>query len=140
MNARSLPPKSVSCAGGHGMRVWFEGGWDAGLVRVLEWDRELLRGTDPVLAARAARGVVVQATSVAAAGPVEFQGIPADAFGVLVLDGLLMRRVEMVGRASGELLGAGDLLRPWQDDGPSSTMPAETYWRALRPTRLALLD
>src|SRR4051812_2493333 len=100
----SLSRCGARCAGGQRMWVRFEAGWDAGLVRVLEWDRELLLGADPALAARAARGVVVAATSVPAAGPVEFHGIPTDAFGVLVLEGMLIRRVEMVGRASGELL------------------------------------
>ena len=40
---------------------------------------------------------------------------PATTYGLLVLDGLLGRRIR-VGRAVGtELLGAGDILRPWDE-------------------------
>jgi CRP-like cAMP-binding protein len=48
--------------------------------------------------------------------------------------------VRLAGRGSSELLGAGDVVRPWQDDGSLASMPAETAWRALQPTRVAVLD
>jgi CRP/FNR family transcriptional regulator, cyclic AMP receptor protein len=59
--------------------------------------------------------------------------------GLLILDGLLARRVGVAGRFGAELLGDGDLLRPWHDDG-STTLAHTGKWRALRPTRLAVLD
>jgi CRP-like cAMP-binding protein len=37
-------------------------------------------------------------------------------YGLLVLEGLLLRRVGIEGRYGAELLGPGDLLRPWQRD------------------------
>jgi CRP/FNR family transcriptional regulator, cyclic AMP receptor protein len=62
-------------------------------------------------------------------------------YGLLALGGLLVRRVGVEGRYSAELLGPGDLLRPWQHDGEgSSTMPFETTWRITVPARLAVLD
>jgi CRP/FNR family cyclic AMP-dependent transcriptional regulator len=60
--------------------------------------------------------------------------------GLLVLDGLIVRRVGVVGRFGAELLGDGDLLRPWQREDPGTTLPRAGRWRALRPCRLAVLD
>jgi CRP/FNR family cyclic AMP-dependent transcriptional regulator len=61
-------------------------------------------------------------------------------YGLLVLDGLLLRRVAIEGRHAAELLGPGDLLRPWQHDGSESTLDLEWTWRVVRPTRAAILD
>jgi hypothetical protein len=60
--------------------------------------------------------------------------------GILVLDGLLIRRVGIDGRFGAELLGEGDLLRPWQWETDSPTLPVEMAWSILAPARLALLD
>jgi CRP/FNR family transcriptional regulator, cyclic AMP receptor protein len=61
-------------------------------------------------------------------------------FGLLVLDGVLIRRVGVDGRFGAELLAQGDLLRPWQHDGEDDVMPFETAWRVVAPVRLAVLD
>jgi hypothetical protein len=60
--------------------------------------------------------------------------------GILVLGGLLIRRVGIDGRFGAELLGEGDLLRPWQWESDSPTLPLETGWTIVEPARLALLD
>jgi CRP-like cAMP-binding protein len=44
------------------------------------------------------------------------------------------------GRFGAELLGEGDLLRPWQWESDSPTLPLETGWTIVEPARLALLD
>ena len=62
-----------------------------------------------------------------------------DGYGLLVLDGVLVRRVGYAGRFGAELLADGDLLRPWEFDGVD-TLGFETGWRVLVPTRLAVLD
>jgi CRP/FNR family transcriptional regulator, cyclic AMP receptor protein len=59
-------------------------------------------------------------------------------YGLLVLEGLLLRRVGIEGRYGAELLGPGDLLRPWQRD--VNVLEAEWSWRAIAPSRLAVLD
>ena len=61
-------------------------------------------------------------------------------FGLLVLAGLLIRRVGRDGRFGAELLATGDILRPWEHDGEQTSVPFETAWRVLVPTRLAVLD
>jgi hypothetical protein len=60
--------------------------------------------------------------------------------GLLVLDGLLVRRVGVDGRYGAELLGEGDLLRPWQGQSARPALQRTTGWHVLRATRLAVLD
>jgi CRP-like cAMP-binding protein len=60
--------------------------------------------------------------------------------GLLLLEGLVVRRVGRTGRFGAELLGPGDLMRPWQHDGEDATLPFDTSFRVMEQTRLALLD
>ena len=60
--------------------------------------------------------------------------------GLLVLDGLLLRSVEIRDRSATELLADGDLLRPWQDDAEAGPLPVSVRWRVLQPTTVAVLD
>lgn len=60
--------------------------------------------------------------------------------GLLVLDGLLVRRVGLGQRFGAELLGEGDVLRPWQREDVATTVPRSGAWRVLEPCRLAVLD
>jgi hypothetical protein len=59
---------------------------------------------------------------------------------LLVLEGLLVRRVGIDGKSGAELLGEGDLLRPWQGQDAPASLPGMTGWKVLEPTRLAVLD
>lgn len=60
--------------------------------------------------------------------------------GLLVLEGLLIRRVHVGRRAACELFGPGDLIRPWDTDGEYDPLPITVDWIVLRPTRMAVLD
>ena len=60
--------------------------------------------------------------------------------GFLLLEGLLSRQVEVLGRHCVELLGPGDVLRPWQWDAEGSHVRAEVGWQVLEPSLLAILD
>jgi CRP/FNR family cyclic AMP-dependent transcriptional regulator len=60
--------------------------------------------------------------------------------GFLVVDGLLSREVDVLGRRCVELIGPGDVLRPWQWDEVGSHVRAEVGWQVLEPTKLAVLD
>jgi CRP/FNR family transcriptional regulator, cyclic AMP receptor protein len=66
-------------------------------------------------------------------------GRAREGFGLLVLGGVLVRRVGFGGRFGAELLADGDLLRPWEFDGDES-IGFETTWRVLANARLAVLD
>ena len=60
--------------------------------------------------------------------------------GFLVVDGLITREVEVLGRRCVELIGAGDVIRPWSWDDEGSHVQAEVGWIVLEPSRLAVLD
>jgi CRP/FNR family transcriptional regulator, cyclic AMP receptor protein len=60
--------------------------------------------------------------------------------GLLVLDGLLLRELELAGRSLVELRGPEDLLRPWDDAADVLSVNPHIGWTAREPTRLAWLD
>jgi CRP/FNR family cyclic AMP-dependent transcriptional regulator len=60
--------------------------------------------------------------------------------GLLILDGLLVRRVGAEGRYGAELLGPGDLLRPWEHDGEDATLPFDTTFQVIERLHVAVLD
>jgi DNA-binding transcriptional ArsR family regulator len=60
--------------------------------------------------------------------------------GLFVLDGLLLRRVEVGKRSACELFGPTDLIRPWDTDGEYDPLPISVRWLVLKRTRLAVLD
>lgn len=111
-------------------------------VRVLEEDPELAAGLDPTSVQLATRHAIA-AVEVVAPGPWE-PACPADggdgSLGLLVLDGLLMRDVTFAQAACTELLGRGDLLRPWDWERDVMTIKPSIAWTALQPVRLAVLD
>jgi len=57
-----------------------------------------------------------------------------------VLDGLLMRDVEVAQATCTELIGRGDVLRPWDWERDVLTIKPTISWTALQPVRLAVLD
>jgi CRP-like cAMP-binding protein len=63
-----------------------------------------------------------------------------DGFGLLLLSGFVVRRVGRGGRFGAELLGPGDLLRPWQTVGVIASRPFEPAFTAIAATEVALLD
>lgn len=65
----------------------------------------------------------------------------SDGFGLLLLEGLLARRVTLGRFDCTELLGQGDLLRPWSFTSAStSSVTSEVTWNVVEPVRLATLD
>ena len=112
-------------------------------IRLLEAQPDLGEGLSPEDEADARRHVVALLDSVDP-GPWE----PADRYaldpsflGLLVVDGMISRDVELGGRRCSELLGPGDLLRPWDyDEGGTASVPAESAWNVHEPSRLAVLD
>jgi CRP/FNR family transcriptional regulator, cyclic AMP receptor protein len=60
--------------------------------------------------------------------------------GFMIVDGLLSREVDVLGRRCVELIGPGDVMRPWSWDDEGSHVRAEVGWMVLEPTKLAVLD
>jgi CRP/FNR family transcriptional regulator, cyclic AMP receptor protein len=112
------------------------------VVAVLDRDADLARdiGSDQLAQARQASHASVLSLGT---GPwaAEAESEPArGGFGLLVLEGLLVRDVGVDGRYGAEVLGPSDLLRPWDYDGNDPLVPVTATWRVIAPVRLAVLD
>ncbi len=60
--------------------------------------------------------------------------------GLLILEGLIVRRVGVAGRFGAELLGDGDLMNPFHPHDMGTSVPRTGKWRVLRDSRMAVLD
>jgi len=60
--------------------------------------------------------------------------------GLLLLEGVLAREVVLGETVSTELLGPGDIVRPWQIHNGPELLQVTVRWNALAPVRLGLLD
>jgi CRP/FNR family cyclic AMP-dependent transcriptional regulator len=67
-------------------------------------------------------------------------GTSGDHVGLLILDGLLSRELVVADQVSAELLGPGDVIRPWQSGNRASLLPVEAVWSVLSPVTVAALD
>jgi CRP/FNR family cyclic AMP-dependent transcriptional regulator len=63
-----------------------------------------------------------------------------DHIGLLVLDGVVAREVIVADHVSTELLGPGDVVRPWQPASKTRLLPLEAVWSVMSPTWLGVLD
>jgi CRP/FNR family cyclic AMP-dependent transcriptional regulator len=112
------------------------------ICHVLSEDPDLAELIDPEQRGRAIEHCVARTARIprgrwATPGPPGLR----DGIGLLVLEGLLLRRVGIDGRFGAELLGVGDLLRPWPEGADDrAALAPTTRWRVLEPVRLALLD
>jgi CRP/FNR family cyclic AMP-dependent transcriptional regulator len=109
-------------------------------VRLFDYDPDLLAGIDPESAGTLRRHAVARRLDVVCGSWTP----PADdvtrgTLGLLVLEGLVCRSICVHGRHCPELLGAGDLLLPWEPDSPG-VGEGPGAWRVLQPMTLAVLD
>jgi hypothetical protein len=63
-----------------------------------------------------------------------------DCLGLLVLDGLLIHSVVVVHEPRSEIVGPGDVLRPWQQSAEVASVPFAAHWQVVHTARLAILD
>jgi CRP-like cAMP-binding protein len=113
----------------------------SGLVQVLREDPDLAEAItaesrDQAIEDCTARELRISTGTWAADGA----AFGPDGVGMLLLDGMLIRRVGVHGRYGAELLGDGDLLRPWQHEDHAGLMPLKVRWTVVESARLALLD
>ena len=60
--------------------------------------------------------------------------------GLLMVVGLMTRELVLADNVAAELLGPGDVVRPWQAAGPERLVPYTIRWTVLERTELAVLD
>lgn len=112
------------------------------VISILDADSDLADLLDESEAEQARRLAVTRVRSLSPGPWQAFNAFETDQHhqGFLIIDGLLSREVEVLGRRCVELLGPGDVLRPWTWDPGGLHVHAEVGWITLEPTRLAVLD
>jgi CRP/FNR family transcriptional regulator, cyclic AMP receptor protein len=111
-------------------------------VRLLEADPDLGALLNPPRRAEAERELVVR-THRLSVGPwdvARLTAASADHVGLLVLEGVLSRELVVADHVSAELLGPGDLVRPWQGGSRASLLPVDAVWSVLSSLTVAVLD
>jgi hypothetical protein len=113
----------------------------ATVVSLLDVDPELA-ALVPAPERGAARRRAVARTGDFPRGPWSYDRPMRDpgAFGLLVIDGLVGARSAAAGQAHLEVLGEGDLLRPWVSVEAEASVPAQIGWHAFEAGRVAVLD
>lgn len=100
---------------------------------------EIADVVDPAVVAQLRR-FFARSTMTFPAGPWDDEAVPAarGAFGLVVLDGLLVRECVIEDRRGTEVLGPGDVAAPWIDG--HSSLPIHAHWSVAQPTTVAVLD
>lgn len=112
------------------------------LIAVFDRDPDLLEGMDEATA-RHLRTRMAARRLWAERGPwhpaigIEEQ---TGHLGLLVIDGLLVRTLRLAGRECSEVVGPGDLIRPWDGDDFGGSVECASDWRVLEPAMMASLD
>jgi CRP/FNR family cyclic AMP-dependent transcriptional regulator len=110
-------------------------------VRLLDADPDLGAGLTPARRAEAAPVLVGVQQLPVGAWQVERMPAPSGAHhGLLVLDGVISREIIIADAVSVELLGPGDLIRPWPAAYRTRLLEVDVHWWVLSPTTLAVLD
>ena len=109
-------------------------------VSVLDHDRDLADVLSDAELSEARRLLLARSAGLprGAWRPRRDVGLGEGGLGVLVLEGLLTREVSLGGTIGAELVGPGDLLRPWErcEGAPASL---EVSWHVLDEAQVALL-
>jgi CRP/FNR family transcriptional regulator, cyclic AMP receptor protein len=107
-------------------------------VALLEADPDLGEGLDPVEFERARHALraPVEAVSRGRWSPSPHRR----ALGLLVVSGLVIRELRLgCSTRFAELLGPGDVLRPWQEESGGGLVPWQGSWRVLEQAEIATL-
>jgi CRP/FNR family cyclic AMP-dependent transcriptional regulator len=111
-------------------------------VHLLERDPDLGGDLDGDTFALASRRLIAR-TKRYPQGPWEVRSTDYKApgsLGLLLLDGLLVRKVTVGERTCAELLGPGDVTQPWLQIGPDSSVGTEVNWQVAQSMQVAVLD
>jgi|tagenome__1003787_1003787.scaffolds.fasta_scaffold20870758_3 CRP/FNR family cyclic AMP-dependent transcriptional regulator len=109
-------------------------------VRVSDEDPDLFSGVGDPAAAAAASIAETRWLEIGDWRPGRERVDTRAHYGFLILDGMLLRRVALGVRDSIELLGPGDVARPWVDFGAGSAIGTHVRWTVHQRVRIANLD
>jgi hypothetical protein len=113
-----------------------------GMVRVLEVDPDLGNGLDPDAFADARQALVAPVVSAerGAWDLAQTWAATGGELGLLMTAGVLARDVGVGRRVSLEILGPGDLVRPWPEDRHAQALDVKLRFNVLEAVRFAVLD
>lgn len=111
-------------------------------MALIEADPDLAAELDPDERERARRAVVTAVIRVPV-GP--WQEPPAgydagNGYGVLVVEGFILRTVTIAERTTAQLFGPGDMMQPWPREDLPSPVRVQVTWTVVAPAVLARLD
>jgi CRP/FNR family transcriptional regulator, cyclic AMP receptor protein len=119
----------------------------AGAVSLFEVDPDLIEHVDSRQAAIASSRAIARVRTLRPGDrdPWSFIESPNRHLGLLVIDGLLTCNITLLGRTTMELIGGGDVLRPWDDAAERPSIPLTLGWTVHAPTQwlenhLAILE
>jgi len=112
------------------------------VISIIDADPDLGELLDPTERERARRGTAARVRRLSPGKWLAHDALEEAAYhsGFLVIEGLLSREVDVLGRRCVELIGDADVLRPWGWDPSGSHVSAEVEWVVLEPARMAVLD
>ena len=115
---------------------------DGRIISIVDADPDLADLLEAGEVERARRDALMRVVKISPGGWDAASAVEPDVHhrGFLVVEGLISREVDVLGRTCVELLGHGDVMRPWTWDEEGSHVRAEVGWEVLEPTRLATLD
>jgi hypothetical protein len=112
------------------------------VVRLLEVDPDLGEDLTPEEFSQAERELPVRVVRIPT-GTWDVEQTWAEAgatTGLLIIEGLAMRDIDLGRRSSTELLGSGDLARPWHADAVIEGLPLVMRTSVMKELTLAVLD
>ena len=112
------------------------------IAALLDLDPDLghLLEADRFAAARRELRVAIHTLDTGPWDAARLSGASSDHIGLLVLDGVVAREVLVFDTVSTELLGPGDVVRPWRLQQASGLLRHSIRWNVLTRTRIGLLD
>ena len=103
------------------------------VIRLYDAEPDLFAGRSPEALPEAQIGASARVIALDP-GPwpaeLDLEGDRDQQLGLLVVDGLLLRSLRLGRTVRSELLGQGDLIRPWQRDEEDATTPMASRWDA----------
>jgi CRP/FNR family transcriptional regulator, cyclic AMP receptor protein len=138
MTAHATPPDSQSRV----RRLFGDAADGERIASLLDLDPDLGEPLAPELWRDARRRLLVRVRRLAR-GPWPADAVMEDdaaALGVLLVDGVVLREVLAADVVATELLGPGDVVRPWHVDATPALLEAQVRWHVVAPARVALLD
>lgn len=111
-------------------------------MRVLDADPDLADVLDEYEVEEARHALVAPAITLSKGDWSPRHAIPAKKghVGVLLTEGILCREVVIGDSVCAELVGPGDLLRPWDAASPGGLVSCDVRWHVLEEARLAILS